>query len=114
MTTKQQIERPAQVYDRLGVGPTQWHEKFKLRDASDPFVPGTDETVKRVRAVPLGDRAVGYFADEIDELIAGLRRWRDRAPVTRKPAVPNRGKQKTAARRHRAITSSKEASHEQQ
>jgi hypothetical protein len=81
------IERPKLAAARLGVGPTKFDEDF-VDKGSDPFVPGTDGKVKRVRPVPLGKRAVGFFSIEIDELIEALRAFRDAMPrVPPKPAV---------------------------
>jgi predicted DNA-binding transcriptional regulator AlpA len=73
------ILRQPTVCERLGVGNTVFHAKF----VGDGFVPGTN--VPRLKPVPLGLRSVGYFADELDALIEGMRRWRDanpRRPVT--------------------------------
>ena len=55
-----------------------------LKDNNDSFVPGTDDTVRRVRPVALGSRAVGFFNDELDVLIEGLRQQRDDTPLQRK------------------------------
>jgi hypothetical protein len=61
----------------LGVGNTHFYEAYVYR-GDDEFIPGTD--VRRLRPVPLGERAVGYFVDEIQALAADLRRWRDANP----------------------------------
>lgn len=83
------IERPKAAYSRVGVGHTIWGENFVLRDPADRYVPGTDGEAERVRPVPLGLRAIGFFSEEIDNLIQSLRRWRDRQPPkTADPVVP--------------------------
>jgi predicted DNA-binding transcriptional regulator AlpA len=65
------LRQPA-ACERLGVGKTVFHAKF----VGEGVVPGTN--VPRLRPVPLGLRSVGYFSDEIDALIEGMRRWRDK------------------------------------
>jgi hypothetical protein len=72
---------------RVGVSKTDFNERFRQRDPADPYVPGTDDTVRRVRSVPLGERAIGFFDDELDRLVEDLRRWRDRQPAL-PPARP--------------------------
>jgi hypothetical protein len=82
------IERQRVAAARVGVGITKFGEDF-VDKGDDPFVPGTDDRVRRVRSVPLGERAVGFFSDEIDQLIEQLRAWRDAVPRKRpKRAVP--------------------------
>jgi hypothetical protein len=85
------IVRPKPAATKIGVGDTKFHEDFVDRGGDDPedrFVPGTDKQVKRLRPVPLGERAVGFFSDEIDRLIEQLREWRDATPrAPREPAV---------------------------
>jgi hypothetical protein len=79
MTTR--ILRPAQLYrtkrgeGKLAVGHTKFEKHFVLHDDDDPCVPGTN--VPRLRAVALGERAIGFFEDEVDALIEGLRQHRD-------------------------------------
>ena len=70
---------------KVGVGKTYLTTDFVLKHDNDPFVPGTDNTVRRVRPVPLGERAVGFFDDELDSLAEALRQWRDS-----KPTVPRK------------------------
>jgi len=59
----------------LGVGPTHFHEQFVFHDEADPFVPDTE--IPRLRKIPLGCRAYGFASDEVDALIAALRKLRD-------------------------------------
>ena len=73
-----QIERPEVARGRIGVGKTNFDQNFVNRGDGHNTVPGTD--VPRLRAVALGLRAVGFFSDEVDALIEGLRRWRDSTP----------------------------------
>jgi hypothetical protein len=79
------IVRQPVACERLGVGNTVFHAKF----VGEGFVPGTD--VPRLKPVPLGLRSVGYFSDEIDALIEGLRRHRDANPKRRSPVAVPRG-----------------------
>ena len=78
-----QIVRNASARAILGVGKTAFHEDYVYR-GGDEFVPGTD--VPRLKPVPLGIRSVGYFTDEIEALVEGLRRYRDANPP--KPRTP--------------------------
>ena len=78
------IVRKPDARKMLGVGSTVFHEDY-VYNGADEFVPGTN--VPRLKPVMLGERrAVGYFTDEIDALIEGLRRWRDNNPP--KPRSP--------------------------
>jgi hypothetical protein len=61
----------------FGVGVTKFNEDFVLHDENDPYVPGTK--VRRLRRVPLGERAFGFFEDETYALVEGLRTHRDAA-----------------------------------
>jgi hypothetical protein len=49
-----------------GVGRTKWRADYVLHDENDPFVPGTNDTVKRVRPIRLGLRQVIFDGDEVD------------------------------------------------
>jgi hypothetical protein len=83
-----QISRPKAAAARIGVGLTKFAEDF-VDNGGDRFVPDTNDTVARLRPTSLGRRAIGFFDDEIDKLIEGLRKLRDKAPrVPREPAVP--------------------------
>jgi hypothetical protein len=91
------ILRPKQVYgpgNPIPVGPTKFYEDFVLHDEADPFVPGTN--VRRARSVPLGERARGFFDDEILALVEALRQLRDATPLKMLPP-PKRadGKRRT-------------------
>jgi hypothetical protein len=70
---------------KIGIGKTYFTTDFVLKHDNDRFVPGTDNTVRRVRPVRLGERAVGFFSDELDSLAEALRQWRDS-----KPTVPRK------------------------
>jgi predicted DNA-binding transcriptional regulator AlpA len=84
------IVRNKGAREMLGVGNSIFYENYIYRGA-DECIPGTD--VPRLKPVALGERAVGYFVDEIEAVIAGLRRWRDanppklRAPIRRQESV---------------------------
>lgn len=79
------IERLKITAARIGVGTTKFYEDFVDKGGSDPFVPGTGNTVVRLRPVSLGKRAIGFFSDEVDDLIEGLRAFRDALPRTPPP-----------------------------
>jgi hypothetical protein len=80
-----QILRAKAAAARVGVGLTKFREDY-TDTGGDPHVPGTNEQVERVRPVALGERAVGFFDDEIDRLQDQLRAWRDAKPRT--PPTP--------------------------
>jgi hypothetical protein len=82
------IRRLKGACTRVGVGKTDFNDRFRLNDDADPYVPNTDNTVRRVRAVPLGERSIGFFDDELDRLLEELRRWRDRQPTALPSARP--------------------------
>jgi hypothetical protein len=71
------ILRTRAAAQKVGVGKTYFLSDFALKDDNDPFVPGTDDKVRRVRPIALGERAIGFFEDELDALVEGLRRCRD-------------------------------------
>jgi hypothetical protein len=99
------ILRPKAVYgpgNPVPVGHSKFHDDFVLHDESNPYVPGT--TIPRLRSVPLGGRAIGFFDDEIAALVEALRAWRD-DPTAKRPQrapIPNtkhhRGKRRRAAK----------------
>jgi hypothetical protein len=99
------IERKTTTAKRLGVGKTFLYDNFVDHDPADPFVPHTNNTVRRLKPVPLGLRAIGFFSDEVDALLDALGKFREIAPP-RKPAVPDRTtdnkKKKTTARKRAA------------
>jgi predicted DNA-binding transcriptional regulator AlpA len=68
------IVRNKGAREMLGIGNSIFYENYIYR-GSDELIPGTD--VPQLKPVALGDRAVGYFVDEVEAVIAGLRRWRD-------------------------------------
>jgi hypothetical protein len=83
------ISRPSELYNhkgkkgRLGVGKTKFNEDYVYhpdRPDEGECVPGTD--VPRLKSVPLGEKAIGFFDDEIDALVEALRRERDHRPRT--------------------------------
>ena len=71
------IERKRQVRERLGVGHTFFDDNIVLRDPADPYVPGivrSDGTpIPRLKPVPLGAYAVGFFSDDSEALLDALR-----------------------------------------
>jgi hypothetical protein len=77
------ILRGRAAWQKVGVGRSKFSEDFVLRDENDPYVPGTDDEVRRVRSIPLGERSTGFIEDEIDTLIEELRKWRNSRPSPR-------------------------------
>jgi hypothetical protein len=92
MITTLSLTRANKLYGphgRLGVGKTKFHEDF-IDTGGDPYVPGTK--VRRLKPVRIGLRAMAFIDDEIDELIEGLRRERDKnLPRRRGPTAQHRG-----------------------
>jgi hypothetical protein len=78
------ILRGQAAWQKVGVGRSKFNEDFVLKDENDPFVPDTDDRVRRVRPIALGERTVGFFEDELDVLIEALRQWRNSQPLLRK------------------------------
>jgi hypothetical protein len=77
------ISRGNDVYgrgNRLPVGRSKFFEDFVEHAKGGPFVPGT--TIPRLKAIPLGVRAVGFFDDKIEELIEALGQL-DNDPTTK-------------------------------
>jgi hypothetical protein len=80
MSTK--ILRPKDIYgpgNPLPVGHSKFWRDFVYKPGGDEFIPGTK--IKRLRLVQLGDRAVGAFSDEVEELIEAYRALRNRVPA---------------------------------
>ena len=71
------ILRPREAWQTLGVGRTNFTDNYVYWEGARATVPGTN--VPRLRPVPLGPRAVGFFNDELQNLIEALRRSRDGA-----------------------------------
>jgi hypothetical protein len=94
------ILRPKDVYGRgnpLPVGHSKFYCDYVLHDESDPYVPGT--TIPRVRSVPLGERAVGFFSDEIAALLDALGKLRGtKIVLPAKSTVTSPGREKAVPR----------------
>ena len=73
------IERIEVTRARLGVGISQFTDKFVDHGNGDDLVPGTN--IKRLKPIYLGRKTIGFFSDEIDALIEALRNHRDSVPV---------------------------------
>ena len=73
------ILRPREAWQTLGVGRTNFTDNYLYRKDVGATVPGTN--VPRLRPVPLDPRAVGFFNDELQNLIEALRRFRDGAAL---------------------------------
>jgi hypothetical protein len=93
MAKSTRILRLPQIYGRGGkipVSRTIFLDNYVYREGGDEFIPGT--TVRRLRLAKLGERAVGGFEDEIDEIVEGLRAERDTTLV----GTRERSKQQSA------------------
>jgi hypothetical protein len=66
----------------LAVAKSAFYENFVLKDATDPYVPGTD--VPRLKLLHLAANATAVFNDELAALVEGLKRWRDSTPAPTK------------------------------
>jgi hypothetical protein len=75
------ILRGRAAWQKVGVGKTKFSDDYVLRDDGDLHVPGTDQQVRRVRPVALGERNIGFIEDEIDALIEALRKWRKQQTI---------------------------------
>jgi hypothetical protein len=73
------IVRPKEAWKKLGCGHSKFEEDYRFHTPDDPFVPGTD--IPRVKAIPLGQRNVGFLDNDLDELIDALAELRDAVPV---------------------------------
>ena len=71
------VLRPREACAKLGVGRSNFYEKFVLQEGGPAHLRGTN--IPRLRPIVLGDRARGFVDDEIDALIKSLRRLRDGA-----------------------------------
>src|SRR5262245_14791522 len=93
------ILRTKRIYARIGVGKTKFFEDYVQHPGGEEYVPGTQ--VRRLRLVNLGERALGGFEDEVDELIEALRRERDAQHAAAVPVPPEqkrlRGRPRKAA-----------------
>ena len=72
------ILRLKQAISRLGCRRTKFAQDYRWHSADDPYVPGT--AIRRIKAIPLGLRNVGFLDNEIDELIDALAALRDAEP----------------------------------
>ncbi len=75
--TQKRIERKKSVMARVPVGLSFFDENLVLRNPDQPNVPGIVRTdgspVPRLKLVPLGACAVGFYSDDVDALIEALR-----------------------------------------
>jgi hypothetical protein len=108
------IERKKTAVPRLGVGKSFFEENLVLSDPDERHVPGivrNDGTpIPRVKPVPLGAYAVGFYSADIDGLIEAMRdakriaeRWPSRsareAKTTERPSRPEPVKRSRTVRR---------------
>ena len=75
MTNSRKILHPKETWKKLGCGHSKFEEHYRFHSAADPFVPNT--RIPRVKAVPLGERNIGFLEHELDELINALAKLRD-------------------------------------
>jgi hypothetical protein len=73
------ILRPEPIQQRLGVKASKFYADFVLRDAADPYLPGT--TIPRLRLFSLTGRASGALEHDVDKLIEALSRQAFQPPV---------------------------------
>ena len=71
------VLRPRLACAKIGVGRSNFHENFVLREGGPAHLPGT--TIPRLKPIILGPRARGFIDDEVDALIEALCTWRDSA-----------------------------------
>jgi predicted DNA-binding transcriptional regulator AlpA len=78
------ILRLKETWKKVGVGKTKFDEDYRYHEGGDEFIPGTQ--IPRLKAVKLGERAIGFFDDEVDAVNEGLRAEREAAlkPTTRR------------------------------
>jgi hypothetical protein len=95
------IERKKTVVARLGVGKSFFDENLVLRDPDEPHVPGivrNDGTpIPRLKPVPLGAYAIGFYSADGDALIEAMRdakriveRWPSRSAKAETTTQPKR------------------------
>jgi hypothetical protein len=77
----------------LGCGKTKFETDYRFHSADDPFVKGTE--IPRLKALPLGERNIGFLEHEADALIDALAELRDAEPQL--VIEPARGSTKPAA-----------------
>ena len=86
---RSRIERKRQVRQRLGVGHSFFDDNIVLRDPADPYVPGIVRSdgspIPRLKPVPLGAYAVGFFSDDSEALLDALRDARRLPKAARRP-----------------------------
>jgi hypothetical protein len=86
-----QLGRPG----RLGIGRSTFYDNFVQHSADDPFIPGTD--VPRLKLLRLSANATACFDDEVDGVIEGLKRWRDKSFAERKRSPKSENQPEAAA-----------------
>jgi hypothetical protein len=83
------ILRAKDIYGRgnpIPVGHSKFYQDFVESDPAEPNIRGTD--IPRLKAVPLGERAKGFFSDEVAALLDALGKLRGAKIVwPKKPAV---------------------------
>ncbi len=87
----------------LPVGHSKFYQDFVLHSEDDPYVPGT--SIPRLRPVPLGENAVGYYSDELAALIDAL----GELPKPKKIIQATRDRRKPRGRRAAARYAREEA-----
>jgi hypothetical protein len=94
------ILRPNRVHgvgNPLPVGATKFDADYVWHSESDPYVPGTN--IPRLRPVQLGERAKGFFDDEVAALVEALRLLRDASPPKMRPPKTVVARRQKKARR---------------
>jgi hypothetical protein len=65
------------------VGESKFEQDYVDHGDGNALVPGTN--IRRLRRVPLGPKAGGYFDDELAQLIEALRQLRNSTPPQPRP-----------------------------
>jgi hypothetical protein len=87
------ITRISNLYNKkgraglFGISRSTFFDNFVLHSEADPFIPRTN--VRRLRLLHLAPNAAAAFNDEIDAVLDGLRRWRDKSFAERKAKSRN-------------------------
>ena len=88
------IERPKTAAKAFGVGKTLFSNNYVLRDPAQPHIPGT--SIPRLRPIPLGEKAIGFFSDEIAAVQDALGKLRGKKIVWPKKTPATKTSQVTA------------------
>jgi predicted DNA-binding transcriptional regulator AlpA len=77
------ILRPKVACERLGIGKSQFYDRYVYREGGPKFVACT-ESVPRLRAVPITARILGFIDAEVDAVIEAMADERDSGKFKRR------------------------------